>query len=215
MKRARISSFANMALYLLFSGCYYFALAWGAWRLSTGSITVGTLTAFLQIVQQVQSPFRNMSGVLPQYYNMLSSAERLMELETLPDEPAALPEAEGSLKRIVINDLCFKYDRDVVFDHAQMAVNSGEFVAVVGHSGIGKSTLFKLLLGFLEPEDGRIVCETDAGAITAGASTRRYFAYVPQGTLHRTRAFEKGSGKTLRFLGLIKKRNAIEVDLLL
>lgn len=183
MRRSLVSSFANMALYLLFSGCYYLALAWGAWRLATGVITFGTLTAFLQIVQQVQTPFRSMSGIMPQYYNMLSSAERMLELEALPDEPTVDTCAKSPLLSIKISDLMFSYDRDLVFDGASLTVNKGEFVAVVGHSGIGKSTFFKLLLGFLEPESGTIVCDTEAGQLPAGAMTRQYFSYVPQGNL--------------------------------
>ncbi len=183
IRRSRISSIANMALYLLFTGCYYIALAWGAWRLASGAITFGTLTAFLQIVQQVQTPFRNMSGIMPQYYNMLSSAERLIELEMLPDEPLTVCENMPPLRAITVSDITFSYDRDLVFRGASLTVKKGEFVALVGHSGIGKSTLFKLLLGFLEPESGRIVCETETGEISVGAGTRPYFSYVPQGNL--------------------------------
>ncbi len=182
MRRSRISSVANMALYLLFSGCYYLALAWGAWRLASGVITFGTLTAFLQIVQQVQTPFRNMSGIMPRYYNMLSSAERMMELEALSDE-LANPACKSAFRAIAISDLCFAYDRDRVFEQASLNIQKGEFVAIIGHSGIGKSTLFKLLLGFLEPESGTVTCETEQGKETVGAATRHYFSYVPQGNL--------------------------------
>ncbi len=181
LRRTFISSLANMALYLLFSGCYYLALAWGAWRLATGVITFGALTAFLQIVQQVQTPFRNMSGILPQYYNMLSSSERLMEIEDLSDEQNDDAAQVSALCAITMSDVVFSYDRDQVFDHASLTIRQGEFVAIVGHSGIGKSTFFKLLLGFLEPESGRVVCETDSGIVSVAAATRPYFSYVPQG----------------------------------
>jgi len=184
MRRSRIGSVANTAMYLLFSGCYYVALAWGAWRLAAGVITFGTLTAFLQIVQQVQTPFRGMSGILPQYYSMLSSAERLMELENLEDEPAALPLASlPAFRGITACDLSFQYDRDMVFQNASVSIRCGEFIALAGHSGIGKSTFLKLLLGFLEPESGSIICETTAGEREINASTRGYFSYVPQGNL--------------------------------
>ncbi len=181
MKRTCISSFANMATYLLFTGCYYIALAWGAWRLSTGVITFGALMAFLQIVQQVQTPFRSMSGVLPQYYNMLSSAERLMELENLPDEPHIAVTPAAKFRSLKMTNVSFSYDRDMVFQNAGFTVRAGESIAIVGHSGIGKSTLFKMLLGFLEPESGSVVCDTDVGEISVGADTRQYFSYVPQG----------------------------------
>ncbi len=184
MRRSRVGSITSTAMYLLFSGCYYVALAWGAWRLAAGVITFGTLTAFLQIVQQVQTPFRGMSGILPKYYSMLSSAERLMELEDLEDEPPALPaETMPPFEAIEVRDLCFSYDRDTVFENASVAIHKGEFVALAGHSGIGKSTLLKLLLGFLDADSGEIVCKTENGCVPVNASTRGYFSYVPQGNL--------------------------------
>lgn len=181
MRRSRVSSFANMAIYLLFTGCYYVALAWGAWRLSTNAITFGAMMAFLQIVQQVQTPFRGMSGLLPQYYGMMASAERLMELEQLPDEPQNVDVQLSRLRGITLSDVCFKYDRDTVFDRASLSIKAGESVAIVGHSGIGKSTFFKLLLGFLEADSGSLICETETGDVPIGADTRKYFSYVPQG----------------------------------
>ncbi len=182
MRRSRVGSLTGTAMYLLFSGCYYVALAWGAWRLAAGLITFGTLTAFLQIVQQVQSPIRGMSGIMPQYYSMLSSAERLMELEQLEDEPSALSQEEmAALESIEIRNLSFRYDRDMVFENASVVIRSGEFVALAGHSGIGKSTLLKLLLGFLEADSGEMICRTAKGDVPITASTRGYFSYVPQG----------------------------------
>ena len=184
MRQARVSVVANSLVYLMFSGCYYVALAWGAWRLATGVITFGALTAFLQLVQQVQAPLRNMSGVLPQYYGMIASAERLMELEDLPDEPPADKTVPCEKWRaLTVSDLTFSYDRTTVFDNASLTVNRGEFVAIAGYSGIGKSTFFKLLLGFLEPNAGQVVCDTDDGPVSVGQATRPLFSYVPQGNL--------------------------------
>lgn len=182
IQRAGWGGIATTIVNLLFSGCYYVALAWGAYRLSAGLITYGTLMAFLQIVNQVQAPFRNMSGVLPLYYNMLASAERLMELEELEDEPV-VKEDLGTFQGLRVQDLSFAYDRDLVLHQASVHIKKGECVAIAGYSGIGKSTFFKLLLGFLEPQAGTIVCETDGEDVTAGAATRAYFSYVPQGNL--------------------------------
>ncbi len=184
MRQARFGVVANTLIYLMFSCCYYVALAWGAWRLATGVITFGALTAFLQLVQQVQVPLRNMSGILPQYYNMIASAERLIELEQLPEEPSAEQKVPAEkLRAVAVSDLTFSYERAEVFKNATLTVNRGEFVAIAGYSGIGKSTFFKLLLGFLEPTSGRVVCETDDGPVTVGNATRGLFSYVPQGNL--------------------------------
>ncbi len=184
MRQARLSVSANTLVYLMFTGCYYVALAWGAWRLATGVITFGALTAFLQLIQQVQVPLRNMSGIMPQYYGMLASAERLMELEQLPDEkPADTLVSPEKLRAITVSDLTFAYDRVNVFEKANLTVKRGEFVAIAGYSGIGKSTFFKLLLGILEPTDGRVECDTEDGLVTVGQATKKLFSYVPQGNL--------------------------------
>ena len=186
--RNRISNLANTAVYLLFSGFYYIALAWGAWRLASGMISFGTLTAFLQIVQQVKTPFQNMSGILPQYYNMMASAERLIELEQLPDEaraqdPFDAEQVYSGMSAISIQNLSFSYDHEKVLHNANMVIEKGTFIVLSGRSGIGKSTLFKLLLGFLEPTEGQITLQINNEPITVGAVTRPLFAYVPQGNL--------------------------------
>ena len=186
--RNRISNLANTAVYLLFSGFYYIALAWGAWRLASGMISFGTLTAFLQIVQQVKTPFQNMSGILPQYYNMMASAERLIELEQLPDEaraqdPFDAEQVYSGMSAISIQNLSFSYDHEKVLHNANMVIEKGTFIVLSGRSGIGKSTLFKLLLGFLEPTEGQITLQINNEPITVSAVTRPLFAYVPQGNL--------------------------------
>lgn len=85
-KRTAVSNVANTAVYVIFSAGYYAALVWGALQIAAGQMTVGTVAALLQIVNQIKSPFRSMSGLLTQYYSMIASAERIMELENLKEE---------------------------------------------------------------------------------------------------------------------------------
>ncbi len=200
IRRNRWSSAASGVLHLLFSGSYYAALAWGAVRLAAGAITYGTLTAFLQIVGQIRMPFMNMSGLMPQYYNMLASAERLIELEALPDEPReALPSVDWHttpMQAVEVADVHFAYEAEhPVLTGASLTVRRGEFVALSGFSGIGKSTLFKLMLGFYAPQSGSLTAVTEDGRYPLGAATRGLFAYVPQqsillsGTIRENIAF--------------------------
>ena len=189
LRRTRWNNIAHVGTYLLFSGSYYGALLWGALRLMSGSITYGALTAFLQLVGQVRLPFMNMSGLLPQYYNMLASAERILELTRLPDEsrqPDALPADTlyRRLQSLQVQEVFFAYDADApVLTGASLSVHKGEFVGLAGFSGIGKSTLFKLLLGFYAPSDGRLYAALDEEEIVLGGDTRCLFAYVPQQNL--------------------------------
>ncbi len=191
LRRNRWSILANTGFSAVFSGGFLFALLWSGARLCAGSITFGTLTALLQLVNQVQVPLSGLSGVLPKYYAMLASAERLMELHALP--PDALPEKtdgvpdtaalRAGFSALTVENVGFSYGRAPVLAGASLTVRRGEFAVVSGASGIGKSTLFKLLLGVLQPQSGAVTVRTDAGAYPASRATRGLFAYVPQGYL--------------------------------
>jgi ATP-binding cassette subfamily B protein len=147
----------------------------------------GTVTAILQLVNQIQSPFAALSGVMPQYYELIASTERLMEIEKVPDEEAdnmediCVAETYDKLKYINFDNISFKYDRDIILDNTSLKVNKGDFVAIMGISGIGKSTLLKLLLGVFKVENGKIELCLDDKNIPADYHTRRLFSYVPQG----------------------------------
>ena len=202
MRRTVWSNIAHGAMYLLFNGSYYVALLWGAFQLAAGALSYGALTALLQIVSQIRAPFMNMSGILPQYYNMMASAERILELEQLPDEPR-LPQLYGAeelydrLHTIEVSDVSFAYDEEkIVLSDADFTLRKGEFVALAGFSGIGKTTLFKLLLGFYPPDSGTLTAHLDEEEkLPLGADTRCLFAYVPQqsmllsGTIRENIAF--------------------------
>lgn len=185
MKRNFISIIAHVFTSLTFTAGSYLALAWGAFRLSGAAITYGDLTAMLQLVNQIQQPFRGMSSLLPMYYSALASAERLLELEELdrdiPLKAAVKPHKR--LKEIRLENLWFSYGKEPVLQGLSLTVKPGDFVAVTGISGIGKSTLLKLLLGVLKPDKGSILFETENGIFPAGWETRDLFAYVPQGNM--------------------------------
>ena len=92
-KRNNISIVTHLGLYSFFTIGYYAVLLWGADGISKGIMTYGTLNAFLQLVQQLRAPMQNVSGILPQYYSALASAERLMELEEgFEDKPSVAKE---------------------------------------------------------------------------------------------------------------------------
>ena len=189
LKRIRWSNMAHGAMYILFSGSYYVALLWGAVRLAVGSLSFGTLTAFLQIVSQIRQPFVNASGILPQYYNMLASAERIQELEQLEDESRQGDRCDAAAvyERLVsldARDVHFAYEEGhPILSSADFSLKKGEFVALVGYSGIGKSTLQKLMLGFYTAQQGRVCATLTDGELALGRETRPLFAYVPQTSL--------------------------------
>lgn len=186
-KRKNVSLFANTSVSVMSYGAGFVALVWCAFSMLHGQMSFGSLTAVTQLVSQLQGPFVNLSGVIPQYISMVAAAERLMELESVCGEPE--PAGEGawalyeSMDAIEAEDLCFSYDRDVVLHNASFRLPKGTFAVITGPSGIGKSTLLKLMLGVFKPNHGRLYAAGERGSVPLDRSTRRLFAYVPQGNL--------------------------------
>ena len=185
-KRKNVSLFTNTGIAVMTYGAGFLALGWCAFRLLNGQMSYGSLTAVIQLVNQVQAPFVNMSGFMPKYVAMIASAERLMELEAIQGELVPGQDRESlyeNMTAIVGKGLSFSYDRDPVFRDSDFVLPKGAFAAVTGPSGIGKSTLLKLLLGIFSPEEGGLYLESQEGKIPLDRSTRGLFAYVPQGNL--------------------------------
>ncbi|MCL2694836.1 MAG: ABC transporter ATP-binding protein/permease [Clostridiales bacterium] len=184
IKQQRFSTFMHTLMGFGFSIGYLVALGWCGAQLALGAISYGTLTAILQLVTQIRAPIAGFGNVVPNYYAMLVSAERLIELEelTAEDEPA---EDMGDLTEINVRGLTFGYDPDEpVLKDIDLTVGRGDLVALTGRSGIGKSTLMKVLLALYQPQDGTMTAwKTDGTALPISAGTRAAFAYVPQGNM--------------------------------
>ena len=152
MKRKNYSVLGVAVYGFIYSAGYVLALIFGAIKIANGAsgFSYGSLLAVLQLVNNVQIPFSSLSSVIPKYYSMIGSAERLIELDKIEEDPPLDSRAEevyDKMQGIQIKDLSFVYDREVVFDKAGVFIPKGKFIVISGESGIGKSTLFKLLLG--------------------------------------------------------------------
>ncbi|MHB8125268.1 MAG: ABC transporter ATP-binding protein [Desulfitobacteriaceae bacterium] len=190
LKKNTFSILANSGVSLAFSMGYLYALLWSAFGLAEKTISFGTLTAILQLAAQVQTPLSGLSGLIPMAYSVMASAERIMELENLPEEwetnqrDIHVQAAYEKTDSLFFKDVSFGYDRELVFSHADLTINKGDFVIVSGLSGIGKSTLCKLLLGVFAPTAGIIGLKLHSGEqLPMDRYTRKLFAYVPQGSL--------------------------------
>lgn len=189
MKRGYLSILANILFYISLTIGYYFAVGWCAYKISYGIMTIGTFTAIIQLVGQIQTPFKDLAGVIPQFFATAASAERLMEIENLPDEEKRYTDIDAadiynSMKYISISNIDFSYGEENVFENASVKIPKNSIAAISGISGIGKSTLLKLILGIIEPEKGEVSIECEAGrSYVADSSMRSLFAYVPQGNM--------------------------------
>lgn len=188
MKRNRFSNICNVGFGLVMNGGYIFGLCWCSFGILHGSITYGTLSAVLQLVDQLWAPLANMTGYLPKFYGMLSSAERCMELETLEEEHVESQfsrdycrELYKDMTSIECKNITFRYEDDIILENADISIGKGELITVMGNSGAGKSTLLKLLLAIYEPEKGTLEIKTDKESYALTERYRKMFAYVPQG----------------------------------
>lgn len=195
MRRRGYSIAANASFSFFFNALYAVALTWCAFELLHGAMSYGTLMAVLQLVARIQAPVSSLSGMLPQLYQMLASAERLMEVAELPHSEGCLPvtaeEFYQRLSGVRMRDLAFSYDADeaegapvpaggmgvspeeesVSLTCSNVFVPKGSFVVVEGPSGSGKSTLFKLLLGAYDANGFAYeLAASAAGAMSAAAA---------------------------------------------
>lgn len=187
MNRRKVSIYANSGFGFVFNIGYLYALLWCSVKLCNKAMTYGTLTAVLQLISQVQSPFANITKVFPQLFGIIASAERIMEIERLQKEEKTdntinIGEIYDRLNTICFDNISFSYGRDCVLEGGQAEIKKGDFVVIRGISGIGKSTLLKMLLGVFSPKGGEIRIELNNGkSINADINTRELFSYVPQG----------------------------------
>ena len=185
-RRRRASLAANTGVGVVYYLMGFLTLVWCSNRMLMGAMSFGTLTAVIQLVSQIQTPFINLSGFLPQYAAMLAAAERLMEVDRISqseklDARADVLRRYQKLDGIGAQDLCFSYDDEEIFQGASFYVPKGSFVVITGESGIGKSTLLKLILGIFRAEKGSFYLQQGEVLTELSRSAAKMFAYVPQG----------------------------------
>lgn len=198
LKRNRFSNICTMGFNGMMNAAYVLGTAIGGYGIISGTMSYGSLIAIIQLVGQLQAPLSGLTGYFPQYYAMIASAERLMDIEKM-DLDMCVDEMRlmsidninklyaDSLKRIVFRSASFSYrngkEEIPVFSNLNITVNKREFIAITGHSGCGKSTLLKLMMNLYDLDVGEILMELENGEIPITAAYRRLFAYVPQGNM--------------------------------
>ncbi|MBE6763268.1 MAG: ATP-binding cassette domain-containing protein [Ruminococcaceae bacterium] len=191
VKRNLFANIGNTAIYTGFTFAYYAGLAWGILRVAgvigSAAMSVGLFATLLQLLEQIRAPFRSATGVLPQIMAMLASAERLHELMLLPDEKTDAQVQtvdKEQFTSLQLSDVSFAYEDDrPILVNASATLKKGEFAVLVGTSGMGKTTIVKLLLGLVLPDKGTMTFTADSQTVPITAATRRMFSFVPQGNM--------------------------------
>lgn len=185
VNRTKFSVLSNFIMNFGFAAGYLVAFLWSAMRMYGGTLTFGGMTAFLQLVNRIQSPARSLTKLVPSFVSVLTAAERLMELEEDPleeqGEPIHMDDPDGV--GVSMSHVSFKYDdsdNDVLED-ISCDFRPGTCTAIVGETGSGKTTIVRLLLALLRPQSGSIHLYNSRGSRTLSPLTRCNFIYVPQG----------------------------------
>lgn len=183
LKRSRTSIMISTILGLGYWIGYLSAFSFGGMRLSSGSMTFGTLTAFLQLVGQIQTPFVALSKSLPGLISTAASIGRIMELEGLPDEDNSGEIPAPAFAGVFYDNVTYSYgNKPPVLKEISLKIKPGDIVAITGSSGEGKTTMIRLILSLLNPVRGKVyLVGGDGYGYEASAKTRDWISYVPQG----------------------------------
>ena len=182
MRRTRFTIMIRIIMGCAFGLGYLTAFIWGGLQLRAGAITFGVMTSFLQLVGQIQHPVMQLLNLVPQVIHSTASIDRLIELENLESEADAST-LHPTLSGIRFENVSFKYaggDRQILSDFTH-DFRPGTKTALMGETGIGKTTLFRLMLGFITPQIGTISLYGKDESMPAGSNTRPDFVFVPQG----------------------------------
>jgi len=168
MYRTRFTVVTRMIMGCAFGLGYLLAFVWGGLQLRTGAITFGVMTSFLQLVGQIQHPVLQLLNMVPTLIHATASVDRLEELD---ENTMVQDDTDDSMvKEIDFQDVSFRYQPDSreILSHFTYHFKKGSKTAIMGETGRGKTTLFRLMLRLIEPTEGVV-------------TTGRGLCYVPQG----------------------------------
>ena len=199
-KRTVFSVASNFFLNLGFSIGFLVAFLWGALRLYAGTLTFGGMTAFLQLVNRIQGPARDLAKLVPAFVSVFTAAERLMELEGIPKERQGEPCMVSAPCGVRFEHVTFNYgapgQQPAITDFS-VDFKPGTCTAVMGETGTGKTTLIRLLLALVKPQEGEIKIYSGNGEGKAVANSTLYTLHSTLSPLHRCNFVYVPQGNTL------------------
>ncbi|MEK4186560.1 MULTISPECIES: ABC transporter ATP-binding protein [unclassified Paenibacillus] len=185
LKRGRIEGATGSFSSFLGNFTFLLALVVAGYFVAKGSLEVGAMIAFIQLMNYLVMPFSSLPGLINSMQQSLGAAGRIFEVLDSPVEVETLPEVETKqpeFESMVMSSISFSYpgaERQSI-NKISLELQKGTQMAVVGPSGGGKSTLFKLLLGLYEPDEGEVIINGQRINEMSLAKLRSYFSYVPQ-----------------------------------
>ena len=187
-RRARFTVVSRFFIAFSFSLGYITAFIWGAMQLRQGLITIGVMTSFLQLVNQIQQPILQLLNMLPKVIHATASIDRLEELEDTETEASRglstyVTKAVLSPLGIKADDISFRYSPDErqILTHFTHDFKPKSKTAIMGHTGAGKTTLFRMMLALIKPDYGEMTIYNKNLQAPISENTRSNFVFVPQG----------------------------------
>ena len=181
-RRTKMGVASSTVMSLAFQTGYIVAFCYGAIQISRKMITYGTMSVFLTLVNRVQAPVMGLAQQIPKVVSILASAGRIMELQQIPLEMKTDTQIPSAQVGVEIKDMTFGYTDETVLENVNLRIGPGEFVAIIGESGIGKTTLIRIIMSFMSNIRGSVTFFNEKGDLErANATTRKFISYVPQG----------------------------------
>lgn len=181
-RRTKMGVASSTVMSLAFQTGYIVAFCYGAIQISRKMITYGTMSVFLTLVNRVQAPVMGLAQQIPKVVSILASAGRIMELQQIPLEMKTDTQIPSVRIGVEIKDMTFGYTDETVLENVNLRIGPGEFVAIIGESGIGKTTLIRIIMSFMSNIRGSVTFFNEKGDLElANAATRKFISYVPQG----------------------------------
>lgn len=181
-RKTKLGLISSTSMSLSFQAGYIVAFAYGAMQVAAKVITFGTMSVFMTLVNRIQAPIMQLAQQIPKVVNILASAGRVIELQEIAEEEKKEEHIEAKTLGLKVDGLTFGYSKETVIEDASFEIRPGEAVAIVGESGIGKTTLVRIIMSFLNPVSGSLEFYNENGqSEEANAGIRKYISYVPQG----------------------------------
>ncbi len=190
MRRFRFVNLIQAIFSTAVNGAQVLGIGLCGWGILNGLMSYGTMSSVLYLINMLETPLATISGYLSQYYSMLASAERLMEIEEYALDVVCSPVSKEKIHAyysqrfasLGLENADFAYEEEAVLQNFSLDIRKGEFVAFTGESGCGKSTTLKLLLDLYPLSGGNAYLQDlDGQRKPLDTAWRGLFAYVPQG----------------------------------
>ncbi|MBQ4063443.1 MAG: ABC transporter ATP-binding protein [Bacteroidaceae bacterium] len=181
--RTKFSLGAYSLTQLGFASGYLIAFIWGVQGLATGAVSFGTLSAYLQLVGLIQRPTMDMSRFIPSIVLSFTATERLCELEDIPEEKQGESVMLQGTAGVRFKDVSFRYEKEsrMILNNFNYDFAPNSSTAIIGETGAGKTTLIRLLVALITPQEGKVEIYNENEKHCSSTTTRCNFVYIPQG----------------------------------